>query len=70
MKPIKEDPNINMPTLSSNHIYSAYDTNAIKKGYELIHNFYSPLTNEKVKTMFANKITTNEINTNNTLAHN
>ncbi|WP_297296004.1 CapA family protein [uncultured Brachyspira sp.] len=69
MKPIKEDPNINMPTLSSNHIYSAYDTNAIKKGYELIHNFYSPLTNEKVKTMFADNITNNSIVSNNSLAH-
>lgn len=64
MKPIDEDPNINMPSLSSNYAYSTYDTNAIKKGYELIQNFYSPLTNEKVKNMFANNIT------NNSLAHN
>ena len=70
MKPIKEDPNINMPTLSSNYVYSVYDTNAIKKGYELIHKFYSPLTNEKVKTMFADNITNNSIVSNNSLAHN
>ena len=68
MKPIKEDPNINMPILASNYVYSTYDTNAIKKGYELIHNFYSPLTNEKVKTMFADNITNNTIASNNSLA--
>ncbi|ASJ20305.1 poly-gamma-glutamate biosynthesis protein [Brachyspira hampsonii] len=70
MKPIKEDPNINMPTLASNYVYSTYDTNAIKKGYELIHDFYSPLTNESVKTMFADNITNISIISNNSLAHN
>ncbi|EKV56444.1 poly-gamma-glutamate biosynthesis-like protein [Brachyspira hampsonii 30446] len=70
MKPIKEDPNINMPALASNYVYSTYDTNAIKKGYELIHNFYSPLTNDKVKTMFAYNITNISIISNNSLAHN
>ena len=70
MKPIKEDPNINMPTLASNYVYSTYDTNAIKKGYELIHDFYSPLTNESVKTMFADNITNNSIISNNNLALN
>lgn len=69
MKPIKEDPNINMPVLSSNYVYSTYDTNAIKKGYELIHDFYSPLTNESVKTMFADNITNSSIVSNNSLAH-
>ncbi len=52
MKPIKENPSINMPTLSSNYVYSAYDTNAIKSGYQLINSFYSPLTNENVKDIF------------------
>lgn len=52
MKPIKENPNINMPTLSSNYVYSAYDTNAIKAGYQLINSFYSSLTNENVKDIF------------------
>ncbi|WP_297204377.1 CapA family protein [uncultured Brachyspira sp.] len=70
MKPIKEDPNINMPVLSSNYVYSAYDTNAIKKGYELIHDFYSPLTNEKVRTMFSENISSNNMVSNNSLAHN
>lgn len=71
MKPIKEDPNISMPTLSSNYVYSAYDTNAIKKGYELIHNFYSPLTNEKVKTMFTFDVTNyNNTVSNESLAYN
>ena len=69
MKPIKEDPNINMPTLASNYVYNTYDTNAIKKGYELIHDFYSPLTNESVKTMFADNITNSGIVSNNSLAH-
>ena len=41
-----------MPTLSSNYVYSAYDTNAIKAGYQLINSFYSPLTNENVKDIF------------------
>ena len=52
MKPIKENPSINMPTLSSNYVYSAYDTNAIKAGYQLINSFYAPLTNENVKDIF------------------
>lgn len=69
MKPIKEDPDINMPTLASNYVYSSYDTNAIKKGYDLIHDFYSPLTNENVKTMFADNTTNNSIISNNSLAH-
>lgn len=69
MKPIKEDPNINMPTLASNYVYNTYDTNAIKKGYELIHDFYSPLTNESIKTMFADNITNSGIVSNNSLAH-
>ena len=69
MKPIKEDPNINMPTLASNYVYNTYDTNAIKKGYELIHDFYSPLTNESVKTMFVYNVTNIGIVSNESLAH-
>ncbi|MEI0486349.1 CapA family protein [Brachyspira intermedia] len=69
MKPIKEDPNINMPTLASNYVYNTYDTNAIKKGYELIHDFYSPLTNESVKTMFVYNVTNIGIASNESLAH-
>lgn len=52
IKPIKENPDISMPTLETNYIYSDYDTNAIKNGYKLINQFYSPLTNEKVKNLF------------------
>ena len=69
MKPIKEDPNINMPTLASNYVYNTYDTNAIKKGYELIHDFYSPLTNESVKTMFVYNVTNIGIVSNESLAY-
>lgn len=52
IKPIKENPDISMPALETNYIYSDYDTNAIKNGYKLINQFYSPLTNERVKNLF------------------
>lgn len=52
IKPIKENPDISMPALETNYIYSDYDTNAIKNGYKLINQFYSPLTNEKTKNLF------------------
>lgn len=52
IKPIKENPDISMPALETNYIYSDYDTNAIKNGYKLINQFYSSLTNEKVKNLF------------------
>ena len=45
IKPIKENPDIEMPKLKTNYIYSNYDTNAIKNGYKLINEFYSNLTN-------------------------
>lgn len=57
MKPIKENPEISMPELETNYIYSDYDTNAIKNGYKLINQFYSPLTNESVKSLFVENIT-------------
>lgn len=56
IKPIKENPDISMPALETNYIYSDYDTNAIKNGYELINRLYSPLTNEKVKNLFVQRI--------------
>ena len=52
MKPIKENPEISMPELKTNYIYSDYDTNAIKNGYKLINQFYGHLTNEEVKSLF------------------
>ena len=57
MKPIKENPEISMPELETNYIYSDYDTNAIKNGYKLINQFYSPLTNESVKSLFVENMT-------------
>ena len=69
IKPLEEDPNKIMPSLPENYIYSDYDTNAIKKGYELIHSFYSPLTNEKVKNMFVYNISNNNAISNNSLAN-
>ena len=57
MKPIKENPEISMPELKTNYIYSDYDTNAIKNGYKLINQFYSPLTNENVKNLFVENTT-------------
>lgn len=56
IKPIKENPDISMPALETNYIYSDYDTNAIKNGYKLINQFYSPLTNERVKNLFVQSI--------------
>ena len=57
MKPIKENPEISMPELKTNYIYSDYDTNAIKNGYKLINQFYGNLTNESVKNLFVENIT-------------
>ena len=57
MKPIKENPEISMPELKTNYIYSDYDTNAIKNGYKLINQFYENLTNESVKNLFVENIT-------------
>lgn len=48
IKPIKENPDIEMPKLKTNYIYSNYDTNAIKSGYKLINEFYSNLTNNNI----------------------
>ena len=48
IKPIKENPDIEMPKLKTNYIYSNYDTNAIKNGYKLINEFYSNLTNNNI----------------------
>ena len=48
IKPIKENPDIAMPKLKTNYIYSNYDTNAIKNGYKLINEFYSNLTNNNI----------------------
>lgn len=48
IKPIKENPDISMPKLKTNYIYSNYDTNAIKNGYKLINEFYSNLTNNNI----------------------
>ena len=48
IKPIKENPDIEMPKLKINYIYSNYDTNAIKNGYKLINEFYSNLTNNNI----------------------
>ena len=59
MKPIKENPEISMPELKTNYIYSDYDTNAIKNGYKLINQFYGNLTNESVKNLFVENITSN-----------
>lgn len=52
---MKENPNIFIPDLETNYIYSDYDTNAIINGYKLINEFYGSLTNEKVKNMFSEK---------------
>lgn len=52
MKPIEIDPDISLPYLPEGFEYNSYDTNAIKNGYRLIHEFYSPLTNEKVNVLF------------------
>ncbi len=49
---IIDNPNIKMPTLENNKVYSAYDTNAIKSGYNIIHQFYGVLTNDSIKYMF------------------
>ena len=57
MKPIKENPEISMPELKTNYIYSDYDTNAIKNGYKLINRFYGHLTNESIKNLFVENIT-------------
>ena len=57
MKPIKENPEISMPELKTNYIYSDYDTNAIKNGYKLINQFYGNLTNESVKNLFVENVT-------------
>ena len=57
MKPIKENPEISMPELKTNYIYSDYDTNAIKNGYKLINKFHSHLTNESVKNLFVENMT-------------
>ena len=57
MKPIKENPEISMPELKTNYIYSDYDTNAIKNGYKLINRFYGHLTNESVKNLFVENVT-------------
>ena len=57
MKPIKENPEISMPELKTNYIYSDYDTNAIKNGYKLINQFYGHLTNENVKNLFVENTT-------------
>lgn len=57
MKPIKENPEISMPELKTNYIYSYYDTNAIKNGYKLINQFYGHLTNESVKNLFVENMT-------------
>lgn len=51
IKPIKENPDIEMPKLKTNYIYSNYDTNAIKNGYKLINKFYSNLTNNNISLM-------------------
>lgn len=51
IKPIKENPDIAMPKLKTNYIYSNYDTNAIKNGYKLINEFYSNLTNNNISLM-------------------
>lgn len=51
IKPIKENPDIEMPKLKTNYIYSNYDTNAIKNGYKLINEFYSNLTNNNISLM-------------------
>lgn len=51
IKPIKENPDIAMPKLKTNYIYSNYDTNAIKNGYKLINKFYSNLTNNNISLM-------------------
>ena len=51
IKPIKENPDIEMPKLKTNYIYSNYDTNAIKNGYKLINEFYSSLTNNNISLM-------------------
>ena len=57
IKPIKENPEISMPELKTNYIYSDYDTNAIKNGYKLINQFYGHLTNENVKSLFVENTT-------------
>ena len=51
IKPIKENPNIEMPKLKTNYIYSNYDTNAIKNGYKLINEFYNSLINKNIKNI-------------------
>ena len=51
IKPIKENPNIEMPKLKTNYIYSKYDTNAIKNGYKLINEFYNSLINKNIKNI-------------------
>ncbi|TXJ46594.1 CapA family protein [Brachyspira aalborgi] len=48
IKPIKENPDIAMPKLKTNYIYSNYDTNAIKNGYKLINEFYNSLINKNI----------------------
>ena len=51
IKPIKENPDIAMPKLKTNYIYSNYDTNAIKSGYKLINEFYNSLINKNIKNI-------------------
>ena len=51
IKPIKENPDIEMPRLKTNYIYSNYDTNAIKNGYKLINEFYNSLINKNIKNI-------------------
>lgn len=51
IKPIKENPDIAMPKLKTNYIYSNYDTNAIKNGYKLINEFYNSLINKNIKNI-------------------
>lgn len=51
IKPIKENPDIEMPKLKTNYIYSNYDTNAIKNGYKLINEFYNSLINKNIKNI-------------------
>lgn len=51
IKPLDNDPKISMPQIEESFIYSEYDTNAIRNGYMLIHEFYSPLTNSKVSSL-------------------